>query len=161
MHPLIKQCQTQWTMKFITFLALQPGIIWRVHGREEGLVYLMLRPIAQCQADAGGNFRKAVARGNPSKRQRAVSAISKAGEAWSKAKRGRNDNSYSESRAGSTDFWTFGWDKLQRSQPACRARSTCRNDQSWNFWIISLCIFSEPACMVTLHVCKLALFSGT
>lgn len=35
-----------------------------MHGREEGLVYLMLRPIAQCQADAGGNFRKAVARGN-------------------------------------------------------------------------------------------------
>lgn len=89
MHPLIKQCQTQWTMKFITFLALQPGIIWRVHGREEGLVYLMLRPIAQCQADASGNFRKAVAKGKPSKRQRAVSAISKAGGGLIKGEAGK------------------------------------------------------------------------
>lgn len=38
----------------------------------ERLVYLMISPIAQCRADASGNFRKAVVRGD----RTAVSCLS-------------------------------------------------------------------------------------
>lgn len=64
-------------------------------------VYLMPGPIAQCRADAGGNFRKAVARGD--KNGSELSQQSTKGLIKRKA---RNSNNYNVICTGQADFWT-------------------------------------------------------
>lgn len=112
-------------------------------------VYLMISPIAQCRADASGNFRKAVARGD----RTAASCLSNLQNTSGLIKRkARNNNNYDVIGAASVS--TFELSTQTNSHTAIHTSSTRWTDVSQFFFsnILALhlrrtSVHSEVLCM--------------
>lgn len=113
-------------------------------------VYLMISPIAQCRADASGNFRKAVARGD----RTAASCLSNL----------QNTDGVDQKEGEEQQ------QQLQRDRCRLRLLLNFQLKQTvvqpsiqvlpgGKFLIISLCMFSEPVCTERFYICKVLLNS--
>lgn len=112
-------------------------------------VYLMISPIAQCRADASGNFRKAVARGDRTAASCLSNLQNKKGLIKRKT-RNNNNNNYTVISAGCASV-----ELLTRTfnPPSMQVQPDGLMWVSF-FLIISLCIFSELVCTVRFIYAK-------